>query len=330
MTDSILHRICRPTRQPRPARGIDRSQPRLLQGSALCLAIAAVGLVHGLNWPVMAYGVTLMPPEWLAVYRLGVGAIVVMIAMAATGRLRLPARADLPVVISVGVVQLAVVYALMFVALTLAPAGRSAVLLHTSALWAVPIASIFLRERYSRVTLMGLVAGICGVLLLLAPWENEFLSSSRPLGYGLLLAGAAINAAVTVHIRSHRWNGSPLELLPWQLGIGCLAAALYALLSSGAPSIDIDRHVVLVVLYQGVFASAIGVWGVLAISRSLGAVSSNLSLMVVPVLGLLSSALILSEALPFYVFVGMTMILVGAALGLRATRSAPAAADPLG
>ncbi|MDG4663763.1 DMT family transporter [Mycobacterium sp. 236(2023)] len=329
MTDSILHRICRDRHRPR-TRDVERPQPRLLRGTSLYLTIAVVGLVHGLNWPVMAHGVTLMPPEWLAAFRLGVGGIVAAVAMAGIGKLHRPVREDLPVVISVGVLQLAVVYALMFVALTQAPAGRSAVLLHTSALWAVPIAALFLRERYSMLTVAGLVAGICGVVLLLAPWEDGFFSSTRPFGYGLLLAGAAINAAVTVHIRSHRWTGSPLELLPWQLGIGCLAAATYAWASAGPPLFGLNWQVLLVVLYQGVFASAIGVWGVLAISRSLGAVSSNLSLMVVPVLGLLSSAVFLAEGLPFYVLLGLATILVGAAMGITATRASPTPADPLG
>ncbi|CAN5513887.1 DMT family transporter [soil metagenome] len=305
-------------------------QPTLLAGGALWVVVAVVGLVHGLNWPVMAYGVELMPPAWLTVCRLGTGAVVVAAVMAARGRLRLPSRGDLPVVVSVGVVQLAVVYLLMFGALTLAPAGRSAVLLHTSALWAVPIAMLVLGERYNGATILGLLAGIAGVVLLLAPWEDGFFESSRPLGYGLLLAGAAVNAAVTVHIRSHRWTASPLELLPWQLGLGCIAAATYALAVSGPPVFEIRWQTVLVVLYQGVFASAIGVWGVLAISRSLGAVSSNLSLMVVPVLGLVSSALLLSEGLPVYVVIGLGMILVGAALGITATRASPSGADPRG
>ncbi|CAN5515372.1 DMT family transporter [soil metagenome] len=305
-------------------------QPPLLMGGALWAVVAVVGLVHGLNWPVMSYGVELMSPAWLTVCRLGTGAVVVAAVMAARGRLRLPSRGDVPVVVSVGVVQLAAVYLLMFVALTLAPAGRSAVLLHTSALWAVPIAMLVLSERYTVTTILGLLAGIAGVLFLLAPWEAGFFESTRPLGYGLLLAGAVINAAVTVHIRSHRWTASPLELLPWQLGLGCVVAATYALTTSGVPAIEVSWQAVLVVLYQGVFASAIGVWGVLAISRSLGAVSSNLSLMVVPVLGLVSSAVLLSEGLPIYVVVGLAMILVGAAVGIIATRASPSGADPRG
>lgn len=330
-THSIVDRICRRGRSP--SAGIQalssHPQPPLLRGGVLWLAVATVGLVHGLNWPVMALGVSLMAPEWLAVLRLGTGAMVVVVVMLATGRLRRPIRSDFSVVFTVGVLQLALVYALMFIALTHAPAGRSSVLLHTSALWAVPIAALALSERYSPATLAGLGAGLVGVLLLLAPWEDHFFDSGRPLGYGLLLTGAGVNALVTVHIRSHRWTASPLELLPWQLAVGALAAATYALVSHGPPTFALDWRAILVVGYQGVFASAIGVWGVLAVSRSLGAVSSNLSLMIVPVIGLLSSALFLSESLPFYVFVGLTLILGGAALGITATRTAPSA-DPLG
>ncbi|MGE2832795.1 DMT family transporter [Mycobacterium sp. SMC-4] len=301
------------------------AQPALLRGWPLFAVIVIVGLIHGFNWPVMAHGVTLVPPVWLGVLRLATGAAVVAAVMAVRGRLRLPLRRDVPVVLSVGVMQLAVVYSLMFVALSLAPAGRSAVLLHTSALWAVPIAAVVLRERYSAVTLVGLALGTTGVVMLLAPWEDGFFDSTKPLGYGLLLAGALLNAVATVHIRAHRWASSPLQLLPWQLGIGSVIAACCAWVTVGPPEIAPGLVTVLVVLYQGVFASAVGVWGILVISRSLTAVSSNLSLMIVPVLGLLSSAVLLSEALPVYVLVGLVLVLLGAAFGIAATRTAPTA-----
>lgn len=309
---------------------IARDHAPLLRGTPLYLAVAVVGLVHGLNWPVMAHGVTLMPPQWLTVMRLAAGAMVVAVAVAAMGRLKIPHRADLPIVVTVGMLQLALVYGLTFAALTHAPAGRAAVLLHTSALWAVPISALLLREKCSGATLLGIVVGLSGVALLLAPWEEGFMDSTRPLGYALLLAGAVANAVASVHIRSHQWTSTPLELLPWQLGLGAVAAAIYAAFSAGPPDVSLDAQTVLVVAYQGVFASAIGVWGVLAVTRSLGAVSSNLALMLVPVIGLVSSALLLSEGLPMYVIVGLAMILVGAAVGIAASRTNPPVPNPLG
>lgn len=302
----------------------------LLRGAPLYLAVAVVGLVHGLNWPVMAHGVTLMAPQWLTVMRLAAGSVVVVVAVALMGRLKIPHRADLPIVVTVGLLQLALVYGLTFAALTHAPAGRAAVLLHTSALWAVPISALFLREKCSVATTLGVLVGLSGVALLLAPWEEGFMDSTRPLGYALLLAGAVANAVASVHIRSHQWTSTPLKLLPWQLGLGAVAAAIYASFSAGLPDVNVDTQTVLVVAYQGVFASAIGVWGVLAVTRSLGAVSSNLALMMVPVIGLVSSAMLLSEGLPVYVIVGLGMILTGAAVGIAASRSTPPAPNPLG
>ena len=62
-----------------------------------------------------------------------------------TDGIELPARADLPIVFSIGLVQVAAVMALVQLGLANVPAGRSAILSYTTPLWVVPGAMLIPR-----------------------------------------------------------------------------------------------------------------------------------------------------------------------------------------
>ena len=65
----------------------------------------------------------------------------------------------------------------------------------------------------------------------------------------------------------------------------------------GAPEIAWDATTVAIAAYQVFLGSAFGFWGLLTISRSLPAITTNLLLMAVPVVGLASSIAITDETL---------------------------------
>ena len=71
------------------------------------LLLASVILLWGVNWPVMKVGLLYMPPLWFAAVRVLLGGACLFALVAARGRLRLPERRDFPVLISVGVLQIA-------------------------------------------------------------------------------------------------------------------------------------------------------------------------------------------------------------------------------
>src|SRR3546814_11954242 len=66
------------------------------------LLLVAVVILWGANWPVMKLGVQSMPPLWFATARMVLGAACLLALLAVIGRLKLPTRRDLPVVLTVG------------------------------------------------------------------------------------------------------------------------------------------------------------------------------------------------------------------------------------
>jgi drug/metabolite transporter (DMT)-like permease len=300
-------------------------QAPVLRRPAVYLLAAATVTVLGLNWPIMSAGVDLVPPLWLAAFRMGGAALVVAAGMATRGVPRPPA-ADRPILWSVGLARLALVTALVFSALEFVPPGRSSILVYTASLWTVPLAVVFLHERLTSLRVAGLALGSAGVVLLIEPWALDWSDRDLLIGLGMLLVAAIANASTTVHIRAHRWAGTPFELMPWQFAVAAVPILVLAVALEGAPQIRWTAATVGVVAYQIFLGSAFGFWGLLTISRSLPAITTNLTLMAVPVVGLLSSIPIANESLSPAVTISLVLVLAGVGLGLYSDRRT---SDPL-
>lgn len=294
----------------------DGSPPRLRRLAVYPL-LGLVIFILGVNWPFLAIGLESISPAWMSVFRL-LGAIVtVLIFLGVTGRAERPRRADYPIVVSVAA-QLALVFMLVFTALQIVPPGRSSILTWTASLWTVPLAVIFLGEGMNRLRWWGLALGVAGIVAVFEPTRLDWTDSRVVVGHIMLLAAAAVIAANSVHVRHHVWSGTPLALLPFQLVGALIPLLLIALISEGLPTIEWTGELIAIVAYQGVLASGLAVWGRLTVLRSLPAISTNLALMAVPLVGLLSSVVVVDEELTVGVVVGLALVLAGVGSSLIA------------
>lgn len=295
-------------------------EPRLTR-TAIYALLALVVLVLGLNWPVMATGLKSISPIWMGAFRVGGAFLVVFAISASTRNLIVPPRRDLPMILSLAVFRLSLVFVLVFTALQLVPAGRSSVVVWTASLWTVPIAAVWIGEKMTDRRWAGLLIGIVGVVIVSEPWNSDWSVPGVAAGHVLLILAAITNATTAVHIRAHRWTITPLQAIPWQLAAAVVILTVTAFLVEGAPVIDWTPQLAWVVAYQGMMATGLAFWAQIVILRNLAAVSANLSLMGVPVVGVVSSAVLLGEEITTALILGMAMILVGVALNLLSDTS---------
>lgn len=295
---------------------------RRLTRPAIYLLLATVVLLLGLNWPIMATGIQSISPIWMGVFRVTGAAVVVITIGAVQGKMSVPPRRDLPMIVSLAVFRLAAVFVLVFTALQMVPPGRSSVVVWTTSLWTVPIAAIFLGERMSGRRWVGLALGVAGVIVLFEPWSFDWEEPGVALGHALLILAAITNAATSVHIRGHRWTITPLEAIPWQLLGAAIPLVILGLIVEGAPVIDWTPQLVWIVLYQGMLATGIAFWAQIVILRNFSAVSTNLTLMAVPVVGVASSAILLGEEVTTALAIGLILVIVGVALNLLSDKEA--------
>jgi len=297
------------TRKPAAA---DRRPSGLGAGRATLL-LALVVLIWGANWPIVKVGLALLPPFWFAAVRIVLAALTLFLLLPLFGRLRLPPRQDLPVVFVVGLLQMTLYISLINVALEVVPAGRSAVLAYTTPLWVAPGAALLLGERLTRRRLAGLALGLAGILVLFNPLDFAWDDRAALGGNALLLGCALIWSIALLAIRGHRWVGSPLDLLPWQLLIGSLCLVPIAYWREGWPEVVWSLELAWIVAFNGPIATAFAFWAVLSLTRSLPALTMSLGSLAVPVAGVAASTLALGEALPPSLLAGMVLVLAGLA-----------------
>lgn len=294
-------------------------EPMHSRGAALLLGL--VILLWGVNWPMIKAGLAYMPPLAFAALRTALGALSLVLLLLAMRRLRPPPRHDWPVLLSIGVLQIAAFLGLTHVALLYVEAGRSAILAYTTPLWVAPMAAVMLGERLTRPRLAALSLGACGLAVLFNPLAVDYGDWRALLGNGLLLAAAVIWAAAIVHVRVHRWQAGPLELMPWQTALGALVLIPVALAVEGVPRIEWTWEALAILAYNGPIASAFCFWAFVSVNRSLRATTTAIGSLGVPVVGMLASAWALGEPLTIAKATGLILIAGGVlVLTLVATR----------
>jgi drug/metabolite transporter (DMT)-like permease len=85
--------------------------------------------------------------------------------------------------------------------------------------------------------------------------------------------------------------------------------ALARWIEGPAPDVGFSLDAVLLALYSGPVITAFPFWAFVTIARTLPALTTSLTLLLVPVVGLLSSAAFLSEPLDATTVVGLLLII---------------------
>ena len=290
-----------------------------LLSSAWVLLILVV-IIWGSNWPIMKIGLKSIDPLWFTVARLGIALVAISMLLFFLGRLKRPHQQDIPIVVGVGIMQFALFVALINVGLTEVNAGRAALLAYTTPLWVTPGAYFFLNEPMSRMKILGAALGVCGLLVLFNPFSFDWNDASVVKGNAILLIAAMIWALSILHIRKHQWKGSVLELTPWQILLALLIIVPYAWFSNTRPVIW-STELVLILLYNGVMATALAQWASMRVTQILPAMTVSLGFLMVPLMGLLSSTLWLKESFTATLGIGAALIIGGLVLQTNLRKS---------
>jgi drug/metabolite transporter (DMT)-like permease len=285
---------------------------RIRRGGFAYLGLAA--LSYGGLWPVMRLGGAYVPPIWFAEVRLLIGAAFLFAVLAVTGRLHWPRRADIPVILSVGVCMMGLYVVLVHYALQFVPAGRGALLGYSTPLWVTPFAVLFLGETLTRWKLAGLVLGLSGLAILFNPAAFDWTDRKVLLGNGMLLLAAFSWSFAILHMRSHQWNLTPLQLGPWQLLIASIIALPAAIWLEPRHEIVWGLPLVALVAYGGVIGTGIAMFSATSAIRLIGPVTASIGLLGGPVVALSLSVLFLGEPPTATLLGGLVMILSGIAL----------------
>ena len=295
------------------------------------LLLIALVVVWGSHWVVVKVGLETIPPFTYGVMRLIGGIVVLALLMVVTGRLRLPPRADWPVVLSYGLLAVALGITMMNLALPHIPAGRSSILAYTIPLWVVLFMAVLARTLPTRGEAVGLVMGLGGLALLLNPIAIDWGAEGALLGSLLLVIGAMGGALALIHVRFHPWRGTPFDTQIWQLLVALVPISLLMLLLERGDLAQIhwDLPTALAILYSGPLATAFAFWASQMIVRDLGPLTTGIGYLGAPVVGVIAGLLILGEALTLLDLAGVIVTTAGIVFVLLAQRRAGAASSTI-
>lgn len=267
-------------------------------------------IVWGANWSIMKVGLRSIDPLWFTAARLFIAMIAMSILLLFLGRLKLPHKQDIPIVLGVGVMQFAAFVTLINLGLMEVNAGRAALLAYTTPLWVTPAAHFVLREKTSRIKLIGVGIGLCGLLILFNPLGFDWNDTSVVKGNALLLLAALIWALSIVHVRKHQWQGSVLELAPWQILVALMIVVPFAWFTETRSAIW-SRELIIILLYNGIMATALAQWASIRVTQLLPAVTVSLGFLMVPLMGIFASSIWLKEPFTLTLGVGAAFIVGG-------------------
>ena len=281
------------------------------------LLLTIVIAAWGINWTVGKAVLQHLPPIWATALRMAPACLALWVLCAASGRLAVPVRGDVPVILSVALLHMVAFGVLTSIALQYLPAGRSVVLAYTTPLWVLPAARVFLGEAFTAPRAAGSLLGLAGLVVLLQPAAVDWSADGVLLGHALILLAAACWAACIVYGRAHRWITPPFELLPWQTLLAGVVQALLALCVEGVPRIVWSGELVGLLGYSSLIGTVLAYWAMNTVNRGLPASVTSMALLGVPVVGLLGAGVMLGERPDAILLLATVLIMAGIALGTR-------------
>jgi drug/metabolite transporter (DMT)-like permease len=288
--------------------------PRAGVAAGLPYLAVSVCLFGGV-WPVTKAALAAATPLWFALNRAGMAAVVTALLLAVLGRLRWPARADLPCIAAIGLLQLGTFFALAHLALAFVPAGRTAILANVTVFWLIPLSVWLLGDRVSRGQWLAVLVGLLGVGTLMQPWALAEQGPGVLPGYFMLLGASLAWSLAILVTRRYPPRRPVMELLPWCFALGTLLLLPLALWREPAGGIGAEAwpHAAFI----GAVAAPIGTWATIEAGRRLSGIMASVGFLAVPALGVALSNLWLGETLGWDVLLGGALIAASVVLAAR-------------
>lgn len=279
--------------------------------------------LSALIWGTGAYVTTLqagpVPVPVSVAYRMLLMAGFMLAVMLATRSPLRVARQDMPWIAAHAATFFALNFICFYTSTHYIPSGVATLALSTSPIFATIISFLLFREAISLRAVTGMIVGMAGLALIVAP-DLARLSTGSDMIRGMLWAlGASLGTATGTIIgaRNHRRGLSPYSVNFWG-GVGG-AGICFAIALAGGMEIVIEPTLRYLgsLAYLGIVASAGAFLIFFALVARVGAGRAAYTFTTVPVVALAMSVLLENVVLGPLMIAGAAMILTGNVLVLR-------------
>jgi drug/metabolite transporter (DMT)-like permease len=268
------------------------------------ITVALGGCFLAIRW-----GLRDASPLWFAALRAGVAAAA-LAAVAAVQRRPLPrSLREWGEIALLGLVNVSLVFAAMFLGVAGLATGTAAVLSNAQPLLILLPAWFLYGEKPSRRVVLAMLVGFTGLMIVAVPGGG---------GTGAMLALTAALAVTVGTLLVRRLHSSDVVVVSAvHLGIGAAALVVLALIWEGPADISWTPRFVAMLGYLGVIATAGATmaWFIEVQRASLASVTAWMLL--VPVVGVVLGVLVLGERLTGWTAAGVLIVLASLVVVLR-------------
>jgi drug/metabolite transporter (DMT)-like permease len=270
--------------------------------------LAGLTFAWGFNWTAMKVALAEVSPWTFRTLCLGFGSAVLFLALRLGGqRLAVP-RGDWPRLALLAFLNITCWNILIAFGMTMIPSGRAAILAYTMPALAIPLSVWVLGERLTARKLAGLALGLGGLALLL----GEALAGlgRAPVG-SLLVLGAAASWALGVVMQKRFPVGMPAgPYSAWIMLLGGVPIFGCALLFDDLRAlVEVGPWAALGIVYNVLVAFAWAHWAWIKLATSVSVTVFSLSMLVIPVVGVLSGMLFLGERPSWAEYAALALVL---------------------
>lgn len=276
----------------------------------LWLVILIVTIIWGYTWVIMKQSLEYMGPYTFSTLRFFTGAIALLVIVWLTKQ-QISLKTYWKELTLQGIFQTTLTFIFVMTALQFVDAGKSSVLLYSMPIWSSIFAARLLHEKLTSIKLTGLTVGVLGLLTIVG-WD-VLITQDKSVLFGelLIIVGAVSMGFSNVYFRLHLLHLPNVTTSAYQMLFGSIGLLLASIVMETNEPIIFNATSIIQILFAGILSSALcfTVWFV--ILSVVDMLSATISTLLVPVFGLVFSAIVLNEVMTLNIIIGSLLIICG-------------------
>ncbi|MEB8388031.1 DMT family transporter [Rhodobacteraceae bacterium KMM 6894] len=284
--------------------------------------IALIGVLWGLNWPAVKFMLTEIPPLTLRAFSFTAGALALTAIAGAMGQPLKPARGEVTSLIVTSLFILFGFNMLTVLGQLYTTASKAAIIAYSMPAMTAALSVMFLGEVLTGRRVLAICIGLAGLGILASADLPALLAA--PLGPLIMLASALSWSIGNILMQVQDWTLPPLPRAAWIFIISAaLAWPLVAIFEPMTTVPTLSPAVLWTFAFHvcGPMVACYVMWTVLL--GRLSATVAAISTLIAPVVGVLSSVLLLGEPLSWQTALALGLIVASIAMTLLRPSSQP-------
>ena len=285
------------------------------------LALIALTLMWGVNWPMMKLSLRELSPLYFRAITMTLGASWLWLFFRARGVRMLPHGTEWKTVVTLALPNMLGWHTISIFGVKELSSGRAAILGFTMPIWTVLLGALFLGQKLTLRVAWATLAVAAAIALLMAHELHNL--TGRPLGV-LWMELAALSWAIGTLMMRRLTITLPTEALAvWMMLLTSVCLWLLALVAEPVPSFQFSPAMWGSLVY-GVFINygfAQIIW--FGLARNLPPATSAMSVMAIPRIGTLSATIVVGEVPHWQDYVAVVLVMSAIAAVLLPARQKP-------